>query len=71
MDLLDSEIEKVRAELRAYAAPLCKKAEEETLPPLRKINHRIPIIDPAKNYGFRPSKLPEAFRALWVAKRDR
>lgn len=68
MDLLESGLERVCEQLRVYARRLCKKAEEEELPPLRKVNHRIPIIDESKSYGFRPSKLPEAFRELWTKK---
>lgn len=69
MDSLESQLETARKEL-AYAAPLCRKASETTLPPLRKMNHEIPIIDPLKSYPFRPSRCPEAFRSLWTAKRD-
>lgn len=70
MDVLEVNFEKVREDLRAYAAPLCRKAVETTLPPLRRINHRIPIIDEERVYSFRPSRCPEAFRGLWSDKRD-
>jgi hypothetical protein len=70
MEAYSESLEQIREELRAYAAPLCKKAAETTLPPLRKINHRIPIVDPNRVYSFRPSKCPEAFRPLWSIKRD-
>jgi hypothetical protein len=69
-DVQDATLEQARQELRAYAAPLCKKAADTTLPPLRKSNHRVPIIDPGKRYHFRPSRCPEAFRELWNTKRD-
>jgi hypothetical protein len=70
MDLLEASLDQVQAELRSYAAPLCKKAAETTLPPLRKTNHRIPIIDATQCYRFRLLRCPEAFRELWSVKRD-
>ena len=48
-------IEKVQEELCAYAAPLCQIAGETPLPPLRAINHEIPLIDTKKIYPWRPS----------------
>ena len=41
----DQQIEKAREELRQYAAPLCKEMADTALPPLRDINHTIPLID--------------------------
>jgi hypothetical protein len=70
MDLLDNELERAQELLRSYAAPLCQKAEQTDLPPLREVNHRIPIIDESKAYSFRPSRCPAAFLPLWSAKRD-
>lgn len=70
MDVYEEQLDHVREELCAYAAPLCKKAEEAELPPMRRINHRIPIIDKEKSYPYRQSRCPEAFRALWNKKRD-
>ena len=63
-------IEAVRNELRQYAEPLCKEMGETSLPPLRAINHTIPLIDESKTYSWRPSRCPEAFRAQWAEKRD-
>ncbi|EIN12598.1 DNA/RNA polymerase, partial [Punctularia strigosozonata HHB-11173 SS5] len=40
------------------------------LPPLRRVNHRIPIIDKDKRYPFRASRCPEGFREQWNTKRD-
>ena len=60
----------VREELLRYAQPLCREVEETNLPPLRVINHSIPLIDEAKIYPWRPSKCPEAFRAQWAEKRN-
>jgi hypothetical protein len=51
LDQLKELLERARRELRAYASPVCKKAMETDLPPLRKINHRIPLIDPEKVYS--------------------
>ena len=59
-----------REELMAYADPLCRVVEETELPPLRAINHTIPLIDEKKTYTWRPSKCPEIFREQWATKRD-
>lgn len=40
------------------------------MPPLRIINHTIPLKDEAKVYAWRPSKCPDAMRDIWVEKRD-
>jgi hypothetical protein len=48
VNLSESALDQVRAELTRYTQPLCKKASDTTLPPLQKTNHRIPIIDPSK-----------------------
>ncbi|KAG9227856.1 hypothetical protein CCMSSC00406_0008678 [Pleurotus cornucopiae] len=69
MSLHEGNLEKVRQELRDYAEPLCKMAEETPLPPLRAINHTIPLIDKTKVYHWRPSRCPEPLREQWNAKR--
>ena len=56
--------------LQEYAKPLCKTANEMDLPPLRVINHTIPLIDEKKVYHWWPSCCPEALRSQWVEKRD-
>ena len=63
-------VESVRDDLRRYAEPLCKEMDETDLPPLRAINHTIPLIDETKTYSWRPSKCPEAFRGQWAEKRN-
>ncbi len=45
-------------ELIEYARLLFKKASETLLPPLRAINHQIPLIEPDKVYPWRPSCCP-------------
>ena len=65
-----AEIATMREELRQYALPICKEAIETPLPPLRVINHTIPLIDPEKVYSWRPSRCPEQMKPLWRAKRD-
>jgi len=64
------EIETAREELRQYAKPLCKDENETPLPPLRAINHTIPLIDENVKYPWRPSRCPEALREQWAEKRD-
>ncbi|KJA15264.1 hypothetical protein HYPSUDRAFT_101519, partial [Hypholoma sublateritium FD-334 SS-4] len=59
-----------RAALIRYAEPLCKTASETGLPPLRAINHTIPLIDLNKTYRWRPARCPEAFRKEWAEKRN-
>ena len=66
----EQSIENAREELREYAEPLCREMSETDLPPLRAINHTIPLIDEMKTYPWRPSRCPEAFRAQWTEKRD-
>jgi hypothetical protein len=66
----DQGIEEAREELRRYADPLCKEVSETDLPPLRDINHTIPLIDEEKTYQWRPSKCPEMFRGQWAEKKD-
>ncbi|KIK51833.1 hypothetical protein GYMLUDRAFT_109337, partial [Collybiopsis luxurians FD-317 M1] len=70
MDLYEDHIEMVRKELISYAKPLCRTMAETDLPPLRAINHTIPLIDESKILPWRPSKCPEKFRTQWAEKRD-
>jgi len=51
-------IEAARGELMGYAEPLCREMGETELPPLRAINHKIPLIDEQKTYPWRPSRCP-------------
>jgi len=64
------DLEMARNTLREYAKPLCKMANETELPPLRVINHTIPLNDEGKVYHWWPSRCPEALRSQWVEKRD-
>jgi reverse transcriptase-like protein/aspartyl protease/zinc knuckle protein len=64
------EIDAARNELMAYAEPLCRTIEEMELPPLRAINHTIPLIDVDKTYRWRPSRCPEIFREQWIQKKN-
>ena len=66
VSLEERQIESVREELRQYAEPLCKEMEDTDLPPLRAINHMIPLINKFKVYPWHPSWHPEAFRAQWA-----
>ncbi|KAJ3482856.1 hypothetical protein NLI96_g6704 [Meripilus lineatus] len=69
-DVLDEKLDHARRELREYAEPICKEASDSPLPPLRAVNHTIPLIDSTKIYPWRPSKCPDAHRASWAEKRD-
>lgn len=68
--ILEDNLEKLRGELKQYAQKLCLDTSKTPLPPLRDINHEIPLIDPSKQYHWRPSRCPEPLRHLWNAKRD-
>ncbi|KIJ60874.1 hypothetical protein HYDPIDRAFT_177272 [Hydnomerulius pinastri MD-312] len=68
-DILEDRLEDARKRLYDLAKPLCAKASETRLPPLRVINHSIPLIDPTKIYPWRPSRCPEALRPQWAEKR--
>ena len=70
MTLEEKRIDSVREELHQYAEPLCREMSETDLPPLRAINHMIPLIYELKTYTWHPSRCPEAFRAQWAEKRD-
>ncbi len=70
MMVSDDVLDQVHAELREYAAPICKTASETPLPPLRAINHTIPLIDEQKIYPWRSSQCPEAFHSQWDQKRQ-
>src|ERR1700729_3559923 len=69
-EVVTDHIESLREELRQYALPICKEASETPLPPLRVINHVIPLTDEHKVYSWRPSKCPEPLKALWRQKRE-
>lgn len=60
-DLLDSVLEELRKQLRKEADDFCPDTSKTALPPLRAVNHTIPLIDLSKVYRFRLSKCPEAF----------
>ena len=70
VDLFEDKIEKLRQELRAYAADICVDASRTPLPPLRAINHKIPLIDESKKYSYRPSKCPDPLKEVWRATKD-
>jgi hypothetical protein len=69
-DLLDEGLDQVRKRLRSEAEDLCPDTSRTALPPLRAVNHVIPLIDEKKIYRFRPSKCLEAFRDQWRRKKD-
>ncbi|OJA13244.1 hypothetical protein AZE42_10318 [Rhizopogon vesiculosus] len=63
-------IETYREQLCQYANDICKEAVETPLPPLRQINHTIPLIDESQVYSWHQSRCPEALKPLWHEKRD-
>ena len=69
-DLLNKGLDDLREQLRSEAQDLCPHTSKTTLPPLRAVNHSIPLIDEKKVYQFRPSKCPEALREQWRDKKN-
>ncbi|KAJ8594346.1 hypothetical protein M405DRAFT_703551, partial [Rhizopogon salebrosus TDB-379] len=69
-DLLEGELDKLREGLRAEAQDLCMDTAKTALPPLRAVNHTIPLIDEKRTYSWRPSKCPEALKPLWHEKKQ-
>lgn len=45
--------------------------QPDELPPLREINHRIPLIEESKTYHHRQPKCPDAFKPALMAKLER
>lgn len=68
--LVDDQLQVLRNQLLREAADLCKGVAETDLPPLRAVNHEIPLLDESKVYPWRPSRCPEALKPLWHAKRN-
>jgi len=69
-EVFHEELEKARELLKTLAQPICGDAANTALPPLRVINHMIPLIDETKIYPWRPSRCPEALWPQWIAKRQ-
>ncbi len=68
-ELLADELDKLRKELRRDAQDLCQDGARAESPPLRDVNHNIPLIDGNKVYGWHPSKCPDALKPLWQEKK--
>jgi len=47
------------------------ESQPDELPPLREINHSIPLIDEKRQYHHRRPKCPDAFKPALMAKIDR
>ena len=45
--------------------------QPDELPPLREINHKIPLIDETRSYHHRQPKCPDAFKPALMAKIER
>jgi hypothetical protein len=65
---VEEDLEQARQQLQEWAKPLCTKASQTGLPPLRAINHTIPLIDPNQVYKWQPSRCPEPLRPQWGEK---
>ncbi|EUC59384.1 Pol polyprotein/retrotransposon, putative, partial [Rhizoctonia solani AG-3 Rhs1AP] len=67
-ELYNEKIEERREILRQYGSDLCKTMAETSLPPLRAINHTIPLIDETKRYHSRRVQCPKPLQNLWEEK---
>ncbi|KAJ3002425.1 hypothetical protein NUW54_g5854 [Trametes sanguinea] len=68
-DLLEAELDQLRDMLRKEASDLCQDGAAAVLPPLRAINHTIPLIDESKVYSWRLSRCPDALKPQWQEKK--
>ena len=67
---MDQDIPQLREQWTAE----CRRSFEsqpDRLPPLRKINHRIPLVDESKRHHYRQPRCPEAFREALLTKINR
>lgn len=70
-EVYSDQLEKARQLLRDCAKPIASTDASDTpLPPLREINHQIPLKDTSATIPWRSSRCPEALRGLWAQKRD-
>ena len=69
-DLSEEDIPRLRKEWTASCQDIMNGAPSE-LPPLREINHKIPLIDPDKVYNYHLPRCPEAIKTALMAKIDR
>lgn len=51
-------IEQQRKEIIEYTQPLFKEVKDTGLPPMRDINHTIPLIDESKIYKYQCANIP-------------
>lgn len=69
VQLASASVDKLREIIFRDASDLFKEAANTPIPPLRIINHEIPLKDEQKIYPYRPSRCPEALRPQWVKKK--
>lgn len=69
-EIANNHIESLVENLSQYALPICKDTSETLLPPLRAVNHPVPMIDPNRVYKQCPLRCPELLRPLWNVKHD-
>ena len=51
-ELTEVQLQEYWQQVKQYAADLCSEASKAPLPPLRDINHTIPLIDENKIYSY-------------------
>ncbi len=70
MSTYEDKPSEIREDLLKYAQKVCRNGLDTPLPPLREINHEIPVIDLHKKYYWRPSRCPDPLLDQWVKKKE-
>ncbi|KAJ3568022.1 hypothetical protein NP233_g5992 [Leucocoprinus birnbaumii] len=68
MTTYEDKLEEVKSGLFNYAKKVCRNGLETPLPPLREINHEIPLINPDAKYSWHPSCCPDALHQHFVTR---
>ncbi|KAF8604295.1 hypothetical protein BDV93DRAFT_441186, partial [Ceratobasidium sp. AG-I] len=68
VDIHEEKLDKLRDMLKKKSEDICKGAVDTPLPPLRVINHCIPLINEGAIYSYRTSRCPEALKGQWEKK---
>ncbi|KAJ3560998.1 hypothetical protein NP233_g10469 [Leucocoprinus birnbaumii] len=70
MTTYEDKLEVIRNGLLSYTKKVCCDGLDTPLPPLREINHKIPLINPDSKYLWRPSQCPDALMDQWLKKKE-
>ncbi|KAJ3556748.1 hypothetical protein NP233_g11909 [Leucocoprinus birnbaumii] len=70
MSVYEEKLDEIKNRLLDYAKKVCRDGLDTPLPPLREINHEIPLIDLNAKYSWRPSRCPDALMNQWLEKKE-